>query len=262
VVRADNSWVSKGRNQSRDLASYGLLRAEAFREQLAQCGRKISDNVSQHRNKSRDLASCGLLRADVFREQLAQCGRIFNDNSWVSHRHLQSRLRAEVFQEQLAQRGRKITSNSRQNGVAAAEGIELQPIKGEDKAERHKKHQRPGTGAVEHSGLQPKKNEGDQRHQASQLLVKEQAQQAQQTGTSDQSKTLPEGTLSQTKADQQDSRVSATGAQIKEAEPKVFDMTLNDYDDYETDFCPTFSAMTTDDSGCLLSHSEEGEVEP
>jgi len=268
VVNADNSWLSQPLNRSRDLASYGLLQAEAVREQLAQCGKKVSDNswVLQHRNQSRDLANYGFLVAEAFREHLTQCGKKISDNSWVSQHRNQSRdlannglLRAEAFRKQLA-RGMKINNSwvfqhqkqSRLRAEAFRDQLACGMKINTSWMSQHRKQSQLRVEAFRNQLAQCGKKISKGKRRFPWMMMSNSKRAAEgielQRIKREVDAEQHEGTLSQMNADQQDSRVPAAGAQVKEAEPKLFDMTVNDYDDYETDFFPASSAKTTDAS--------------
>jgi len=238
ILRRDDSWVKDGQDCASEFAKYDVATHDRFK----------------------------LVHQPVH-EQYISGGRMGNKGRWRNHWMLVS------FPQKPSSSG--------------AEGIERPPTMREDCAQRDLKNKSRSTFAVEGSEPQPKKKEKyhheackkatRKQHHTSQLRSKERMEQAtrKQHYTPAQLRvkehmeqvrrhldsprkiqTLPESAPSQETAGQPDKALAA-GVHIMEAEPKLFDMTLNDYDDYETSFFPGSCDVATDDP-FFSWHSDEG----
>jgi len=261
-VRADNSWLAYSTDPC-DLAGYGVAMHEQVRRKLSNGGwqqdfmivavprasasngadgievqpRRRRENHAQHDTKSKQRSSLtveGSEQKKKDKDHHEPCKRATRRHEAVR----QDEVRAE-------RRG----SSDRHHRRSVAEAVHLAATQ-------------LGTAANALATLAPELVQATRKQQqTSQPLVKEPVQQARHSAPSKETKKLPESAPSQETAGQSDNQAFAVGVEINNAEPKLFDMTLNDYDDYETDFFPGSCDQATDDSGCLSSRSDECNAE-
>jgi len=260
VLRANNSWLTHSRDPC-DLAGYGV----AMHEQLR---RKLSNRRWQHHcmivSVPRTSASSGAesieLQPRRRREKHAPCKRVIRCLDAVR----EDEVRAEHCVSKDKHHRRAVAEAVRlvptQLGAAANALATLAPELAEaaatKAAEATPKQQQPlvkeHVQQARHS-TPSKETKKLPESAPSQETASHPPCQMQQQAPSNEIKRLSESAPSQETAGQSDNQTFAVGVQIKREEPKLFDMTLNDYGDYETDFFPGSCDVTTDDSGCLSS---------